>query len=272
MECYQLSRLYYCFSRKQVGSNSGYPNWVFIMLISLTVFWNGLTLITFYSLIKTECQIASDGTAVIQIAEPLGYTVEYDFRSWTFYMVLSMSVVIIYIVIESTTAALYWYKIYSLQRDRNEKDGAVYARIQSILHRVLILTFFYLIITGLLNTLSYVRFEIDGYWLYSMISMVMSYSMFLMQDHNTSEYIAFLRFIRRYKCIWCFCCFGSMVNEQYRMFEENVEQRVSEQGKSAQTENTRNASADVVYGINANGMELSVATKTVCVGSVAASS
>ena len=262
MECYQLSRLYYCFSRKQVGSSNGYPNWVFVMLVSLTVFWSGLTLITFNSLIRTECQIASDGTAVIQYAEPFGYDTES-----VMFTILSTSMVILLFVIESTTATLYWYKICSLRKYQNKKDRAVYDRIQSILHRVLILTFFYFITSGMLTTLSYMRFEYDGYWLYSIIAVLVSYSMFLMQDHNTSEYILFLRFIKRYKCIWCFCCFGSMVNEQYRMLADNVEQRTSEQEQSAQTENTRNASADVEYGINANGMELSVATKTVCVAS-----
>ena len=29
MECYQLSRLYYCFSRDQVHSDKGYPKWIF---------------------------------------------------------------------------------------------------------------------------------------------------------------------------------------------------------------------------------------------------
>ena len=235
-------------------------SWVFVTLFSATVCWYGLALIVFYSLISRECQIASDGTAVIQYAEPFGY----DSGSSTF-TALSISMGIFLFVIEISTAALYWYKIHSLRRYRNERDRAVYDRIQSILHRVLILTFFYLVISELLVALSYIgwlNIQFDGtVAVHSVSTVAISYSMFLMQDHNTSEYVAFLRFIKRYKCIWCFCCFGSMVNEEYRMLVDNVEQRIFEQEESAQS---HNPSADVEYGINVNGMELSVATKTVC--------
>lgn len=55
-----------------------------------------------------------------------------------------------------------------------------------------------------------------------------------------------------------------MVNEQYRMLVVNLDERKFEKKKSVQTANTRNISADVEYGNNATGMEMSIATKTVC--------
>ena len=39
MECYQLSRLYYCFSRDQVHSEKGYPKWIFGALFSVLMIW-----------------------------------------------------------------------------------------------------------------------------------------------------------------------------------------------------------------------------------------
>ena len=270
MECYQLTRLYYCFSRTQVHSNNGYPNWVFVVLFSLTVIWYPIAVIWDYRFVGLECQIASDGTTVIQYREPFGY----DSAAGSWMYVLLVCRAILYWVIEWTTAALYWYKIHSLQRHRNEKDRAVYDRIQSILHRVLILTYFYLFIDTMMITLDWSASfaATTGFtnnnpfetWPYSIISLSLSYSMFLMQDYNISEYVAFLRFVRRYKCIWCFSCFGSMVNEQYRMLVVNLDERKFEKKKSVQTANTRNISADVEYGNNATGMEMSIATKTVC--------
>ena len=262
MEYYQLSRLYYCFSRKQIHSKVGYRNWVFVVLFCLMVIWYiSMTIVEFAEL-TTECQIARGGIATVEDTELF----LYDPRIW-------ILIPTILFVIEFTTAALYWYKIHSLQRYRNDKDRAVYDRIQSILHRVLILTFLYLIallMAAVVMALSEATAVLSKNnpiirWTYSLNDLIFSYSMFLMQDHNTSEYIAFLRFIKRYKCIWCFCCFASMVREQNRMLVDNVEQRTFEQEKSTQSgTNTHNISVDLDYGNNTTGMEFSIATQTVC--------
>ena len=261
MECYQLSRLYYCFSKNKVHSNKGYPNWVFVVLFSLTVMWLFSLICDSYFRITTECRIHSDGTVIIKRIVLI--------ENW----IISLIPSVLILLIELTTASLYWYKVRSLRRSefiKEQKDRAVYDRIQSILHRVLILTFFYYIIAFIVYVLdtpvvrvAFVYRVLD----YSFVNLFISYSMFLMQDHNTSEYVAFLRFVRRYKCIWCFCCFGYMVNEQFRMLVENVDTRKFEKEESIQTANTRNISADVEYGRKGTGMELSMATRTVNVAS-----
>ena len=43
-------------------------------------------------------------------------------------------------------------------------------------------------------------------------STFMSYSVFLMQEHNSSEYIKFLEIINKYKLYWfCGCCVKSLI-------------------------------------------------------------
>ena len=232
-----------------------------------------------YARVVTKCYIDHEGVSVEEGVHvfpwPLSRTKMMANASNMFYG-----------LVEWTTVLLYWYKVRSLKKRKNcdnipknkDGDGApsisksmsvdVRDRIQSILDRVLILTYFYLFLSFLLFGLD----DIAGYldwpplfemWPTSVISLSLCYSMFLMQDHNTSEYIAFLRFIRRWKCVLCFCCFGSMVNEQYRMLVENVDERIHKQMTSG-TWNTRNISADIVYGNDTNGMELSLPTKTIC--------
>ena len=210
MECYQLSRLYYCFSRKQVHSNNGYPNWVFVILCSLTVIWYPIAVLWDYQLVSLQCQIASDGTAVIQYTEPFGY----DSGSWMIIVLFCRG--ILYGVIESTTAALYWYKINSLKRHEDEKDRAVYDRIQSILHRVLILTFFYLLIDTIMVLLDWTGSSAAATWPFSIMSLSLSYSMYLMQDHNTRAYSKFIRILHRCKVHLCCCFCHRMLSREYK--------------------------------------------------------
>ena len=210
-----------------------------------------------------DCHIQSDGSALVKrlnlsYVEPLWV--------WTIYRV-------IYAMWELATLFLYWYKVRNLPLCRKGKDHAIYDRVQSILHRVLILTYFYLFVSGIIalilvvGDILYTRGVTDiienkttDEWYSSIIAMCISYSMFLMQEHNTSEYIAFLRFMKRYKCICCFCCFGSMVRKQYRILTEKVDEtKVIDKMKTG-TWNTINLSANVDYGGRVTGMELSVAT------------
>ena len=255
MECYQLSRLYYCFSKNQVHSNKGYPNWVFAALFTVLIFWLFSELTTDYSRVNKNCRFKNDGNVEIE---------KFVLIKWDWYW--HSIVETLYIVLEVTTVSLYWYKVQSFQRNQTVIDRAVYNRVQSILHRVLILTFFYLLIWILVSAL----WVVTGFWMYSLVRLSISYSMFLMQDHNTSEYVTFLRFVKRYRCCLCLCCLNSMVREQHRMLVENAKgnkDKKEDKENSVQTANTRNISADIVYGNPKTaefktGMELSVATRT----------
>ena len=268
MECYQLSRLYYCFSRSQVHSNKGYPKWMFAALFCVLLCWFVVVLTMTFSRFTTQCYIDNDGN--------VNFEGIYLFQTPD---IVRMTVNILYIGIECTTVALYWCKVRSLRKHTKNENGteskevqdrAVYDRIQSILYRVLILTFFYFVISLVSNVIGHmvvIAMKVDdpfGAWYHSIGALSLSYSMFLMQDHNTSEYVAFLQIIKRSKCVLCFCCFGHMIKEQCRMLVDNVDEETKEKERSIQTANTRNISADVVYGIQTTGIEMSTATKTVC--------
>ena len=55
---FQLSRIYYCFSEKQVHSNKGYPKWVFsIMFIATTLYAVSWAVFQSLSIPFTQCGI-----------------------------------------------------------------------------------------------------------------------------------------------------------------------------------------------------------------------
>ena len=259
MECYQLSRLHYCFSRDQIHSDKGYPQWVFTVLFSVLVMWFVSAVIWNCVLFTTECWIEGDGTAFI------GGVILFPLKYWIWIIPH-----VLYVAFEFITVSLYWLKVDALRPNVcgniNDTDSPIHNRIYSILHRILILTYFYVgvnVIMFMLGCASHVpiemeliNFSLSWIWPSSINSLSISYSMFLMQDHNTSEYITFLRFIKRNKCVFCFCCFGPMVNEQYRMLVENVD------GRELQNMVSNTVIQSPKYMNTNTGMELSVATRT----------
>lgn len=257
MECYQLSRLYYCFSRDQVHSDKGYPKWVFVVLFKVLILWFCSAVSMNYSVFNTECRITTDGTARSEglVLFPLPF--------WAL-----MIPICLYSALEITTMSLFWYKVHSIN-SLQRCQHSIRDRIQSILHRVLILTYFYVAVNGLMLMLLYIAtfaveeglISINPFWMWldSLNSLSISLSMFMMQDHNTSEYIIFLQFIKRYKCTLCFCCFGPMVDEQYRMLIDNADDRKVMKMVDAPT--FRN-NLSPTYKNNSTGMEMSIATQT----------
>ena len=269
MECFQLSRLHYCFSKDQVHSDKGYPKWIFCALLFVLTMWLLSTLSLHCSWFPINCWIESDGTAVLKGVQLLPLE-SLPLESWIWMIPNGL-----YCTFEFSTISLYWYRVLSLRSvvcrkgEKGPVPGPVHGRILSILHRILILTYFYVAVNGLMVIVNYattfavefgwINFNLSWIWTYSVSSLSISYSMFLMLCHNTSEYIAFLQFIKRSKCIWCFCCFGSMVNEQYRMLVDNVDNRTVEKMVSAPS---LKDCVSPTYKNNTTGMELSIATRT----------
>lgn len=140
---------------------------------------------------------------------------------WVFvveYSVLQLIGDVLFFAVDFTTVMLYWCKIRSFRQHQHSKQhGTVYQRVQSILHRVLILTFFYQISICWLWAVSisivlYFDLERDVYPVF--IALFLSVAMYLMQEHNTAEYETFLRFLNRSKMYFCCCCCYGMVKEQ----------------------------------------------------------
>ena len=258
---YQLARLYYSFSRQQVHSDKGYPTWLFIILFFGMSIWTFLDLPLSNNKITKKCWVGNDGTVVREL---IIFYPQRELRTYSYFAVHSL-----YLILEVTIALLYWCKIWTFRKFQNGKECVIYERIQSVLHRILILTYFYMLIGSAWVVTYAASFLTENRVLEEftevhlpLMCAVWSYSMFLMQDHNTSEYIVFLLFIKRCKCVLCFCCFGSIINEQYRTLVENAYNGKVQKTNSMQTMNSHNMSIDEGHRHKRTGMELSIATKT----------
>ena len=275
LEYYQLSRLYYCFSADRVHSNKGYPKWVFVLIVSLGgVVFVGISLSGYGKVgLTTQCGIRKTGDAY--------FVRYYPFRNNVQYVIIWITTLLL-VPTDPLILALYWWKARSLTPRTGQQDAQnkVYIRIRLILNRIIILSLFYLTVflCAFLIPMIWAITAIlaDGNELISdsilvilapVVITCISYSVYLMQDHNTKEYIRFLSILNRYKFYCCCCCCYGMVRGQYQFVLENVEDSQSSKRKSDTSMNTRNISE---YGTrvrerrHVTGMELSIATKTEC--------
>ena len=250
MSFFQLSRLYYCFSQQKAHSDQGYPKWVFILMFCGVFVW----FISWNTLLLTwpkQCGIARDGSASMTFKQHLNAE---DSALW------DMILVAFSVAIDLMTVLLYWCKIRSFKRYQTDKNRDVYRRILFILHRMLILTYFYLIA---------VAWSVLFYRLLSMrqplwfIPLFYSMAMYLMMDHNTAAYMTFLRLIKKFKMYFCCCCCFRMVRDQHQLIVDNVDERKAPE-PTTNTWDTQNISNGDEYAIKGTGMELSIATKTEC--------
>ena len=259
MECFQLSRLYYCFSKKQAYSDKGYPKWVFWFMYSWLVL--AVTSLVFAIQIMnptTNCGINSKRRAFVT------ETVLVSVISPQQYVVLFPVLFLFTIIMDVTTTFLYWNKVRSFRKFRSDKHNVIYQRIQSILQRVLILTFLYQIVGFWIYAVTLIVFQlfaVETVTTFTIVeSICMSYSMLLMQDHNTKEYKLFLRFLRRFKLYFCCCCCYGMVIEQHRVIQSE-----EERNKAGTDTVTLNSSINQEVRLDNNGMEMSVQTTTIIV-------
>ena len=238
MQWYQLCRLHYCFSKDKSHSNNGYPKWMFIIMFVASTL-SGLSLQASVIVFLYENEDNGTFTSYSE-AEGNGF--------------LSMFPAgMIYIFCDILTAFLYWHKIWSIIKQAQYHNSEILRTIHSILYRVLILTIFYWIILTLSTSIDFV---FSGF-----ASVGFSLSMYLMQDHNTKEYIYFLRLIRRICC----CC-GTIIKDQLLMLTTSCEKRIQETITKEQTESQFASVGSRQLQRNQNGMELSVDTKTVISG------
>ena len=144
----------------------------------------------------------------------------------------------------------------------------IYIRIQSILYRVLTLTFLYFI-TGFwtecsVSLMTHIGIDFDFGTSLCLFSVALRLSMYLMQDHNTDEYNAFITFLDRTRLYLCYCCCYGMVRNQHRALVRNQKNHQGEiitiSGRKSTTQNVSNGKSD---GDIVTGMEMSLETVTV---------
>eukprot|EP01084_Bolivina_argentea_P259432 437737_1 len=197
MGFYQLARIYYCFSQNKVYSTHGYSNCLFIIMgsIGIVIILNAIIYPWFLVKIPIHCGINEEAQ----------YFSKYsDYQQDPFVYFWGVITVFIHVSWDFVTLLLYIIKVAAFRKYKT-KNIHIYNRTMSILMRVLILTVFYEIMTFIVLVIWLSGNQgIVAHILYGVsvgsASVCISYSMFLMQQHNTSpEYHIFLT-------VCCSCC------------------------------------------------------------------
>eukprot|EP01084_Bolivina_argentea_P063386 115750_1 len=231
MGFYQVSRLHYCFSKGQVHSNKGYPDWLFIILYVI-----GITII----IMSIFGSIFGGIPSVCGINKKYEFYVEFiyfekELRDFTRLVAGGL----IYFTWDILTLLLYAFKIRSFKKFKGE-NMAIHKRILSILYRVLICTLFYEIVS-LICIICYFMFKYvaeNSVWsdiLYHFCEglpvVIYSYSLCLMLQHNTMQYIRFLKFLKQSKFNYFCCCYKFIVIDQLDELNVNEEEEVNVNNK-----------------------------------------
>eukprot|EP01084_Bolivina_argentea_P276983 472718_1 len=216
---YQLSRLHYCFSQNSTYTKKGYSTFTFIIMYS-------------FGILITICNAVTGVLNTVDISGKCGIDsrIEYYSTVWTNNPI---SIIWIYIgwsaflVWDLITLALYTIKVLQL---RKYNQSIQIIRVMSILKRVIILTIFYelgiliVIVSGILhhyyvtehntyyNEIGATVVRIIYEWSWVFMTVMMSYSILIMQQHNTDKYIYFLHILHRCCCRQCKSIIGN-VNE-----------------------------------------------------------
>eukprot|EP01083_Nonionella_stella_P310027 1100038_1 len=216
MGFYQLSRLYYCFSQTKIHSTNGYPTCLFICFVSFgcLLLINTLLYPWIIGNNLSSCGINNHYNAYRQGNLFDSGTMD---QHW-----MNLSVVM-FLLWDWATLFLYVRKAITFRKYRFEKTD-VYNRVQSILVRVLMLTLFYEVII-VLAAMESLLWSMMPFWiadilynvLWSLVTVFINISMFLMQQHNSKQYVKFLTVLYRTKLylIYCGCCYKSII--QYEL-------------------------------------------------------
>ena len=242
---YQLSRLYYCFSENTLYSKNGYPQILFRVMFIIGF----LLLISYVSF-----SIVDDNTFSIcpndnTLIPPKSSGSDIQ-PSW------ENIIRVIYSLWDFFTLYLYIRKVRML-KESQKKQNQVGKRIESLMNRILIITLFYqicLILSWIISVplehYMYDWYQVFGWHLLGAIRTVLfSFSVSLMLEHNTSRYIKFIKFLKRLKLHILFCCcyriiMDENIEAQNKQKEEettnDVEDIVSDSGEANEKTNAAN--------------------------------
>ena len=230
MGFYQLSRLYYCFAKEKVYHDKGYPKWLFILMYSIgliNILHSAITPWIFYVIDNTwsiGCGI-TDKLEQVRMLRP-STNAQYGFFA-----------MLIYTLWDISTLLLYVFKVISFKTSIGARnpDSMIVKKIQSILTRIIICTVLYEIMCLITMVSLIILSNISSCWMtvilwhlpFGLASIVTSISMYLMQDHNTREYIKLLKIINGLG-LSKICCFQSIIDyELERNMSEQIDGNIS---------------------------------------------
>eukprot|EP01084_Bolivina_argentea_P210569 358357_1 len=175
---YQITRLKYCFSVKQVHSKKyGYSDFTFTVLHIICLLYAMFVLVIYWI-----SYTVTDGETLGCILGVLPQYLFYPLFAWIWITILDWTVL-----------GMYIYKIYQIRKYTDFKQKEIYERINYILHKIALLTILYEIQTCI-QFMS--AFLIAQYQWSSVVSPFISsisgilsvMIVYLMIEHNNEEY------------------------------------------------------------------------------------
>ena len=238
MGFFKLGALHYSFSRSQLHHRKGYPLWVFVAMttIGIIVIVSAVILFTLVHTLPSHCGYTADDRFYWEYMER-SVVLDGDSRSEEQFILIfhlwHFTVSTVGQIWDISILFLYFFKIYSFRKLYGRKDDGVFSKLLFILYRIVIVTVFYqltsLILAILYNVLDYVPWPSLMEWpmhfvrnqlFPAMFSILISFCMFLMMEHNTDSYVAFLQCIRVSRLdTLCFCCCRRIVHQQLSEYE-----------------------------------------------------
>ena len=280
MGFFQLCRLHYCFSNEQVHGRNGYPLWVFIMMAAV-----GIVVFLDYWLVF--CMMAEP--LLSQCGYRSGFTIFWEYRDrsvlfedgmvWIRYLWLFVHRILI-LSWDTATVLMYCWKIWEIGRIYKSKYDHVWVNVLSVMRRIVTATALYQMCIAVTTVLHFGLFVIpfpehmdsavfimQNALFPVLVNIAMSLSVYLMMEHNTDAYAAYLRCLHRFRLKYvCLCCFHRMIDRQLAGFEvaaSSKEDTICEITKWETIEDTEydNISIDATYTIKRKGV-MSVPTET----------
>ena len=231
---YQISRLQYTFAKDQIYSKYGYSKSWFRFLYSFGII--GLFPITIYQLIELfwGSWTLSDKIRTCD-TEP---TAETQWIS----PVIAIMAIICYAVWDWTILSCYIIKICQFYKKTDNIHSVISTRIKFIMHKITFLTFFLefaALTTVILNWYLIINDDIPVPVVCVMVavmdfeSLLSVYMVYLMIEHNSKEYINFVKIMDK---IGIFFCCTSFVDIALSMdVEDQMSKHVQDQQKRKNT-------------------------------------
>lgn len=172
-------------------------------------------------------------------------------------LILFIQSILGYVALDMFIAFLYWNQIRIILKEDQCAQVDVHMNIEFILYRILTMMVFYLFLAVVIMCSSFA--------FTSLLSVVFSIAMYLMQDHNTGDYEKFLRILNGSKLyLCCCCCCGRMIERQHKALVVRRKSECPHPMPSPEKKSPTAAILDVMNTEHAkSGMEFSLETVTV---------
>ena len=223
---YALNRLHYLFAANKVPN--GYPNSLFIGMCVIAIVYTLSAIVSevFFEVPK-KCGWSRDHNFHYE------YWYFIDIQQWAIWYGVNIAM---YLLWELIILLLFVFKMRSLSSGLTASAKLMVFGIRKEMTRIIILTILYLISCFVdaiwfpaeydfeARTFIVKALGLDGWYFIdglfdSLRATVMSYAVYLMQRHNSSEYGLFLRRVTCCKLHFCCCCYRTAVLEQLEYFK-----------------------------------------------------